>query len=889
MADVSDYRMVVEKAYSYLDIVLKELVAKPAEELLGRDWLKVLSNKDAKFPPSANDRRFLLSLFNLKWQTPEKRAVFRSIGVDDFRSTQIGNLYFISNKFAHQDQLFGNLDEVAAICSNICGVLALLGFEEYSQNIVDAYRLNIGEELNYIPIRAGLVPSEAAEEQREDSLSLSTMLATIGNMTWIPFNPPLFSDRDLEMLAKAELVPPEVIDGIVDKIEFKQLVTVILGGTVLYNSIIKLLVCHRMRKKGASFRLKQIGPQILADAVPAEAYCSDYTDDSDTPSGQLIAIYDYAPDASPLLSRITSSSSLESVNEQLGYDPCMLVFCTLQQVAHEYQDAAELDGQFMGSNLRKHGLDRWYQDYRVPLRFRSPELLEMCDSLLVSERHGSLLTMGKHQATYFLPQLMLLACANVSNTALSEPTSLLLRLFVGEANTNTNTNTNTNASDAVFVELLCGSTYHEYLDALKRISSDETAIREGEAFLRGMLLAGQEIDSFRDSHRMWIIALTLMLQESCRKHTNELDITEDFELMKDSEPIKEYLTRLISNTDSAETADQLDTILVIIEIITELVPVATGLEESKGSEDLSIMAKAYGVLELGIPSYDLDDSQSSPEETIAKCRDLILEAYDKAMEMPNPFYAAAASTGETAAKAETGQTQQAESQTSQKPGTLDFKQLRGSLKSVVIGQDEVIDECVDIIRVDESPLKQRTSPTSFLFAGPTGTGKTFLAEQLAEQLGLPAMRLDMSEFNDKAAINRLIGSPPGYVGSMTDAQLVSWVKENPRSLILFDEIDKAEPQVLDILLQILDKGEFSSGSGAKFNLAGSIVICTTNASQDAINQAKKPVGFAQSDTDASYSGPALTSIRKFFRPEFINRFRKVCVFKHFSPSDVRKL
>jgi ATP-dependent Lon protease len=284
--------------------------------------------------------------------------------------------------------------------------------------------------------------------------------------------------------------------------------------------------------------------------------------------------------------------------------------------------------------------------------------------------------------------------------------------------------------------------------------------------------------------------------------------------------------------------------------------------------------KIVEIISLGIPQTG---NTLSDEEYVDMFRGVILDAYDSSK-------AGIAAEGQ-GAQAEAPE--QLAAADAAEPSHTDYRKLAQELKGEVVGQDEVIDDCVDAIKVDSSPLKQRTSPTSFLFAGPTGTGKTFLAERLAERLGLPILRIDMSEFNSEASINRLIGSPPGYVGSTQDAQLVSWVKENPQSLLLFDEIDKADQRALDILLQILDKGEFSSGRGDRYHLPDSIVICTTNASQAEINQAKSPVGFVQDS--GGVGDAALKGIRKFFRPEFLNRLRKVCVFNNLTSQDIERL
>lgn len=206
----------------------------------------------------------------------------------------------------------------------------------------------------------------------------------------------------------------------------------------------------------------------------------------------------------------------------------------------------------------------------------------------------------------------------------------------------------------------------------------------------------------------------------------------------------------------------------------------------------------------------------------------------------------------------------------------DLKGLRDldkKLKAVVFGQDEAIDVLVRSIKFARSGLDQKEKPWgSFLFAGPTGVGKTEVCKQLARILGVHFQRFDMSEYMEKHAISRLVGAPPGYVGYEQGGQLTEQVQKNPYSLILLDEIEKAHPDIYNILLQVMDGGRLTDGNGRTVDFKNTLLVLTTNAG--AADVAKGTIGLSKSDR----RGVSSDAIKKTFSPEFINRLDQVVYF-----------
>jgi len=199
--------------------------------------------------------------------------------------------------------------------------------------------------------------------------------------------------------------------------------------------------------------------------------------------------------------------------------------------------------------------------------------------------------------------------------------------------------------------------------------------------------------------------------------------------------------------------------------------------------------------------------------------------------------------------------------------------LQEKLSEVVYGQDLAIQEVVDKIMVAQAGLKSENKPVgSFVFMGPTGTGKTETAKQLASNLGVKLLRFDMSEYQEKHSISKLIGSPPGYVGFEEDAgQLITQIQEAPNAVLLLDEVEKAHPDVMTVLLQVMDNGFITGSNGKKADCRNLILILTTNAGASAAE--KNAIGFGGQDKDYSDA-----DLKKFLTPEFRNRLDGVVTF-----------
>lgn len=199
--------------------------------------------------------------------------------------------------------------------------------------------------------------------------------------------------------------------------------------------------------------------------------------------------------------------------------------------------------------------------------------------------------------------------------------------------------------------------------------------------------------------------------------------------------------------------------------------------------------------------------------------------------------------------------------------------LEDNLKMVVFGQDKAIDLLVAAIKLSRAGLKEPQKPVgSFLFAGPTGVGKTEVTSQLARIMGIELVRFDMSEYMERHTVSRLIGAPPGYVGYDQGGLLTEAITKTPHCVLLLDEIEKAHPDVFNLLLQVMDNGTLTDNNGRKADFRNVILVMTTNAGAEDLN--RRSMGFAHQD----HSSDGMEAIRKMFTPEFRNRLDAVIQF-----------
>ena len=221
--------------------------------------------------------------------------------------------------------------------------------------------------------------------------------------------------------------------------------------------------------------------------------------------------------------------------------------------------------------------------------------------------------------------------------------------------------------------------------------------------------------------------------------------------------------------------------------------------------------------------------------------------------------------------------------------TKNLINLEESIKTKLYGQDTVVDTVLEKIYVARAGLKSMNKPVgNFLFLGPTGTGKTELAKLLAEGMGMKLIRYDMSEYQEKHSASKLIGAPPGYVGyddsNLGGGLLISDIEKNPNCVILFDEVEKAHPDVMNVLLQLMDEGTISSSNGKKADARNAVIILTSNLG--AADNERNTIGFGASLQKTDEDDRA---VKEFFKPEFRNRLDGVCKFNRLDSMSIKKI
>jgi ATP-dependent Clp protease ATP-binding subunit ClpB len=229
----------------------------------------------------------------------------------------------------------------------------------------------------------------------------------------------------------------------------------------------------------------------------------------------------------------------------------------------------------------------------------------------------------------------------------------------------------------------------------------------------------------------------------------------------------------------------------------------------------------------------------------------------------------------------------------EKKRLLDIEEF---LKKRVIGQDEAIESVADALRRSRIGLQDEDKPMgSFIFLGPTGVGKTELVKGLASLMfddEKALVRIDMSEYMEKHAVSKLLGAAPGYIGHGEGGQLTEPVRRRPYSVVLFDEIEKAHPEVLNILLQLLDDGILTDSTGRKVDFRNTLVLMTSNLGSRAFTKNRSPLGYSHDIAESTrhqIKESAIKSLKEHFKPEMLNRIDEVIVFNRLTSDDVKKI
>jgi ATP-dependent Clp protease ATP-binding subunit ClpB len=219
--------------------------------------------------------------------------------------------------------------------------------------------------------------------------------------------------------------------------------------------------------------------------------------------------------------------------------------------------------------------------------------------------------------------------------------------------------------------------------------------------------------------------------------------------------------------------------------------------------------------------------------------------------------------------------------------------MEEDLRKRVVGQEDALIAVANAVRRSRAGLSDERRPIgSFIFLGPTGVGKTETARALAEFLfddERAMIRIDMSEYMERHAVSRLIGAPPGYVGYDEGGQLTEPVRRRPYSVVLFDEIEKAHPDVFNTLLQLLDDGRLTDGQGRTVDFKNTVIIATSNIGSEALARIEERAGQSEDELAKKLQGVALEALGKHFRPEFINRIDETVVYRRLGRDQIRRI